>query len=136
MTTAPPNGGWKRREYLLRVSTLHCTNCGQSHQTSDLADIYVRDGSGFMEMPRTTRIESGYPVGVSHLQPKDIPVCHQCVDQYALDHPINRLTEDEWRAGLKRKVWQDDGPSPGPSSARPPSPPKPAHPRHPTIDDL
>jgi hypothetical protein len=131
MQLQPSNAGWTKYGYLVYIRTQRCSHCGRETTYSSVSEIfYQRHGSDRKAIPRTTRIEPGYPVERSKLPDETIPVCHACFADFNQAAAATPLDETRWAETLKRKAAEDEAPSPKSTA------PRHTFPKNPTIEDL
>ncbi len=95
-------------EYLLRIGDQRC-DCGEVYRYHELFLVYVHPSltasTKFRKLePVERRTRPDLKVGVSHLQPKRIPLCISCMADVQQPEPRPQCSDRDWAEALAQEA--------------------------------
>lgn len=94
--------------YLIHLQDFHCLGCGNSWTHSSL--FHVTNTGAAVRLDATSVLDKTHErLGISTLQPRNIPVCSSCVHDFATTR--NEYVEQErrrWQETIDRKREEEE----------------------------
>lgn len=133
--TLIPQAAIMPRRYVVHLHSQVCLNCKTKHEwsaTYAFNEMMTRTGAGKMvkHLVPITRIDYNLPIDVFTIEPRQVPVCHECASEIALQHLPDPRGTEEWKRTYQLPLYSVPL---KPTSGAAPSTPKKAKP---TLDEL
>lgn len=93
--------------YLLYIRDHHCENCSHGWSHSEMYRIDIRGDDRRVTL-YCGEPEAGAEIGITTLQPRRVPTCYRCIQQYKYNHNQKIATAGErWAETLRRKEAEE-----------------------------